>query len=146
MRSPSAPRADLTTAYDDAAGRPPSATLPPDLGGRTLTRGVYRAGALAPLGLSGRLTLDAQGDPGAVFIFQIPSTLVTAPGSSVSLVNGAQACNVFWQVGGAATLGTSSAFQGSLLASTSISVNDGVDGERQAPGPHRRGDVDRRRR
>ncbi len=114
---------DLTTAYDDAAGRPPSATLPPALGGRTLTRGVYRAGSVA---LSGRLTLDAQGDPGAVFIFQVPSTLVTATGSSVGLVNGAQACNVFWQVGGAATLGARSAFAGAVLASTSISVQDSV--------------------
>ena len=114
---------DLTTAYDDAAGRPPSATLPPALGGRTLTRGVYRAGSVA---LGGRLTLDAQGDPSAVFIFQVPSTLVTATGSSVGLVNGAQACNVFWQVGGAATLGARSAFAGTVLASTSISVQDGV--------------------
>jgi hypothetical protein len=117
---------DLTTAYGDAAGRPPSAMLPPDIGGRTLTRGVYRAGTVAPLGLTGRLTLDAQGDPGAVFIIQAPSALTTAAASSVLLVNGAQACNVFWQVGSSATLGTRSAFQGSVLASTSISVNEGV--------------------
>ncbi len=117
--------ADLAGAYDDLAGRPASATLPPDLGGRTLGRGVHRAGA-APVGLSGRLTLDAQGDQGAVFVLQVPSTLVTARGSSVRLVNGAQACNVFWQVSGAATLGTRSAFQGTLLAATAISAEDGA--------------------
>ena len=100
--------------------------MPADLGGRTLTRGVYRAGSVAPLALSGRLTLDAQGDPRAAFILQVPSALVTAPGSSVGLVNGAQACNVFWQVGGAATLGASSVFRGNLLASTTIAVQDGA--------------------
>jgi hypothetical protein len=117
---------DLTTAYNDAAGRPFSATSPPDIGGRTLPSGVYRTGSVASLGLTGRLTLDAQGDPRAVFIFQIPSTLVTATDSSVRLVNGAQACNVFWQVGSSATLGTRTAFQGNILALTSISVNDDV--------------------
>ena len=117
---------DLTTAYNDAAGRPSSATSPPDIGGRTLTAGVYRTGSVPSLGLTGRLTLDAQGDPRAVFIFQIASTLVTATDSSISLINGAQACNVFWQVGSSATLGTRTAFQGNILALTSISVSDGV--------------------
>ena len=107
---------DLATAYNDAAGRPSSAASPPDVGGRTLTGGVYRSGLVGSLGLTGRLTLDAQGDPRAVFIFQIPSTLVTATDSSVRLVNGAQACNVFWQVGSSATLGTRTAFQGNILA------------------------------
>ena len=126
MPSPSTAATDLTTAYNDAAGRPSSATSPPDIGGRTLTGGVYRSGSVASLGLTGRLTLDAQGDPRAVFIFQIPSTLITATDSSVRLVNGAQACNVFWQVGSSATLGTRTAFQGNILALTSISVNDGA--------------------
>lgn len=119
-------KTDLTTAYNDAAGRPASATSPPDIGGRTLTAGVYGTGSVPSLGLTGRLTLDAQGDPGAVFIFQIASTLVTATDSSISLINGAQACNVFWQVGSSATLGTRTAFQGNILALTSISVNDGA--------------------
>ena len=119
-------KTDLTTAYQDAAGRPFSATSPPDAGGRTLTAGVYRTGSVASLGLTGNLTLDAQGDPRAVFIFQIESTLVTASDSSVSLINGAQACNVFWQVGSSATLGTTTAFKGNILALTSISVNNGV--------------------
>ena len=117
---------DLTTAYDDAAGRSFTAKSPADLGGRTLTQGVYRTGAVASLGLTGRVTLDAQGDPRAVFIFQIPTTLITATDSSVRLINGAQACNVFWQVGSSATLGTRTAFQGNVLAATSISASDGV--------------------
>ena len=119
-------KTDLTTAYKDAAGRPFSATLPPDAGGRTLTTGVYRTGSVPSLGLTGNLTLDAQGDPNAVFIFQIESTLTTATDSSVSLINGAQACNVYWQVGSSATLGTRTAFKGNILALTSISVNNGV--------------------
>jgi hypothetical protein len=114
----------LTTAYADAAARPFAAASPPDVGGRTLTGGIYRSGAVASLGLTGRLTLDGQGDPRAVFIFQIPSTLVTAADSSVRLVNGAQACNVFWQVGSSATLAARSAFQGTILAATAISVKD----------------------
>ncbi len=121
---------DLKTAYDAAAARPFSLTSPPDIGGRTLAAGVYKTGSIPSLGLTGRLTLDGQGDPGAVFIFQVASTLVTAADSSVRLINGAQACNVFWQVGSSATLATRSAFQGNILALTSISVNDGatVDG------------------
>ena len=77
---------ELTTAYNDAAGRPLTASLPPDAGGRTLTAGVYRTGGVPSLGLTGNLTLDAQGDPNAVFIFQIASTLTTATDSSVSLI------------------------------------------------------------
>ena len=119
-------KTDLTTAYNDAAGRPLSATLAPDIGGQTLTAGIYRTGSVPSLGLTGNLTLDAQGDPRAVFIFQVASTLTTATASSVSLINGAQACNVFWQVGSSATLGTSSVFRGNILALTSISVNNGV--------------------
>jgi hypothetical protein len=119
-------KTDLVTAYKDAAGRAFSATSPPDVGGRTLTAGVYRTGSVPSLGLTGNLTLDAQGDPRAVFIFQIESTLTTATDSSVSLINGAQACNVYWQVGSSATLGTRTAFKGNILALTSISVNEGV--------------------
>nr|MBA3299861.1 DUF3494 domain-containing protein [Thermoleophilaceae bacterium] len=123
-------KADLRTAYLDAAGRPLTATLPPDVGGQTLTAGVYRTGSVPSLGLTGTLTLDAQGDPRAVFIFQIEERLTTATASRVSLINGAQACNVFWQVGSSASLGTSSVFAGNILALTSISLKDGaaVDG------------------
>jgi hypothetical protein len=114
---------DLTTAYDDAAGRNPPAAIPADLTGLTLTAGVYRGGAL---GLSGAMTLDAQGDSTAVFILQATSTLITASASHVNLVNGAQACNVFWQTAESATLGSASVFAGNILALTSVSVNNGV--------------------
>jgi hypothetical protein len=117
-------QSDLTTAYNDAAGRTPAATVSGDLGGRTLVGGVYKSAST--LGLTGTLTLDAQGDPNSVFIFQAGSTLITASGSRVSLVNGAQPCNVYWQVGSSATLGTSSVFAGNILALTSVSINDGV--------------------
>ena len=113
-------QADLTTAYDDAAGRAPTATVTADLGGQTLVSGVYRGGAL---GLTGTLSLDAEGDPTAVFIFQAASTVITASGSRVLLLNGATACNVFWQVGSSATLGTTSAFVGTVLALTSVTAN-----------------------
>ncbi|MDP9294630.1 MAG: ice-binding family protein, partial [Actinomycetota bacterium] len=119
-------KTDLVTAYNDAAGRPNTATLPPDAGGQTLTAGVYRTGSVPSLGLTGNLTLDAQGNQSAVFIFQIESTLTTASASSVSLINGAQACNVYWQVGSSATLGTTTVFRGNILALQSISVNNGV--------------------
>jgi len=117
-------QADLATAYADAAGRSPAAPIDGDLGGVTLTPGVYAAGAALTLG--GTLTLDAQGDPGAVFILQAGSTLATAANSQVTLAGGAQACNVFWQVGSSATLGASSELAGTILASTSISIGDSV--------------------
>jgi Ice-binding-like len=122
-------QSDLTTAYNDAAGRSPTANVPAFIGaGQTLAPGVYKASSSLDVG--GSLTLDGGGDPNAVFIFQAPSTLITDSASSVILTNGAQACNVFWQVGSSATLGTGSSFTGSVLALTSISVNTGdtVDG------------------
>ena len=115
---------DLTTGYNDAAGRTPPLSVPADLGGLTLTAGVYKSGAA--LGLTGALTLDAQGNPNAVFIFQASSTLITASGSDVKLINGAQPCNVYWQIGSSATLGSSSVFVGNILAYTSISMNNAV--------------------
>jgi len=117
-------KSDLTTAYNDAAGRTPALAVSGDLGGLTLTPGVYKSSS--SLGLTGALTLDAQGNPNAVFIFQVGSELTTASGSRVNLINGAQACNVFWQIGSSATLGTSSVFAGNILALTSISLNDSV--------------------
>ena len=117
-------QSDLTTAYNDAAGRSPTANVPAFIGaGQTLAPGVYKASSSLDVG--GSLTLDAGGDPNAVFIFQAPSTLVTDSASSVVLTGGAQACNVFWQVGSSATLGTNSALTGSILALTSISVQTG---------------------
>jgi hypothetical protein len=120
---------DLVTAYDDAAGRASNATISADLGGRTLTPGVYRGAS--SLHLTGTLTLDGQGDPNAVFIFQAPaSTLITGSSSGVILTGAAQACNVVWQVGSSATLGTGTSFTGNILALQSITLNHGatVDG------------------
>ena len=106
-------QSDLTTAYNDAAGRTPATAAGVELGGLTLVGGVY--GNLT-LGITGTLTLDAQGDPDAVFIFQSAATLITASNSAVELINGADPCNVFWQVGSSATLGTDSAMVGTILA------------------------------
>jgi hypothetical protein len=115
---------DLTTAYNDAAGRSSSGSVGPFIGaGQTLAPGVYNA--TTSLDVGGSLTLDAHGDPDAVWIFQVGSTLVTDSASSINLTGGAQACNVFWQVGSSATLGTHSSFQGSVLALTSITVTTG---------------------
>jgi hypothetical protein len=117
-------QSDLTTAYNDAAGRSPTANVPGFIGGgQTLAPGVYKASSSLDVG--GSLILDAGGDPNAVFIFQAPSTLVTDSASSILLTGGAQACHVFWQVGSSATLGTNSDFTGSILALTSISVDTG---------------------
>jgi hypothetical protein len=110
---------DLQSAYNDAAGRTPVTNVPVELGGTTLMSGVYTS---PTLGLTGTLTLDAQGDPSAVFIFQAGSTLITASNSAVRLINGVQACNVFWQVGSSATFGTATQFVGNVLSHTSITA------------------------
>ena len=115
---------DLTTGYTDAAGRTPATTVSSDLGGQTLAPGVYKAASA--LGLTGTVTLDGHSDPNAVFIFQAGSTLTTASSSTVKLIGGAQACNVFWQVGSSATLGTETTFVGSILALTSVSLQTGT--------------------
>lgn len=117
-------KTDLVTAYNDAASRIPATTVSGDIGGQTLMPGVYNSSS--SLGITGTLTLDAQGDQNAVFIFQINSTLITTSASNVILINGAEACNVFWQVGSSATLGTGSSFQGTILALTSITATTGV--------------------
>jgi hypothetical protein len=111
----------LTTAYNDAAGRTPVTTIATQLGGQTLTPGVYNS-ASGTFQITGTLTLDAQGDPNGVFIFQMASTLVTASSSDVSLIGSASPCTVYWQVGSSATLGTNSTFEGNILALTSIQV------------------------
>src|ERR1700690_2139195 len=113
----------LVTAYNHAAGRSSTATVSGDLAGRTLTPGGYTSAS--SLGLSGQLTLDAQGDPSAVFVFQAGSSLIVGSGSQVNLIGSAQACNVYWQVGSSATIGTSSAFVGNILALTSITMTTG---------------------
>lgn len=118
---------DLKIAYDNAAGRSVEFTQTnPDLVGQTLIPGVYAATAKAPLSLSGQLVLDGQNNPSAVFIFQTDSTLITSSGSSIALINGASECNVFWQVGSSATLGSGSVFVGNILALTSITLESAV--------------------
>jgi hypothetical protein len=121
-------KSDLTTGYLDAAGRTPFIVTGSDLGGRTLDPGVYRG--TSSLGLTGTVTLNGHGDAGAIFIFQAGSTLITASSSTVQLENGAQACNVFWQVGSSATIGSYSNFSGTIMALTSATLNTGatVDG------------------
>src|SRR5680860_1039910 len=116
---------DLVTAYNDAAGRTPVTTIPTELGGTTLDPGVYDS-ASGTFQITGTLTLDAQGDPNAVFIFKSASTLITASNSNVSLLNGARFCRVFWQVGSSATLGVNSHFVGHIFAWTSITANTGA--------------------
>lgn len=115
---------DLITAYDNAAGALPPTAVAADIGGRTLVAGVYKQASA--LQLTGSVTLDGQNDPSSVFIIQVGSDLTTATTSSVNLVNGAQACHVYWQVAGSATFGTGTAFKGNVLALTSISATTGA--------------------
>ena len=116
---------DLTTAYNDAAAEPATATIPTELGGTTETSGVYDSAA-GTFGITGTLTLNAKGNSSAVFIFQAASTVITASASNVKLENGAKAANVFWVVGSSATLGTYSTFRGNIMALASITVTTGV--------------------
>jgi len=117
-------KTDLVTAYNTAASEGPTSPIAADLGGRTLAPGVYKSAS--SVGLTGTLTLNAGGNPNAVFVFQAGSSLTTASGSNVVMINGAQSCNVFWQVGSSATLGTGSTFRGTIIALTSITVTTGV--------------------
>jgi uncharacterized protein with beta-barrel porin domain len=114
-------QSDLTTAYNNLAGRPTTVNLTgQNLGGLTLVPGVYSFSSSAQL--TGTLTLNGLGNPNSVFIFQIGSTLTTASASKILLINGATGGNVFWQVGSSATLGTSSSFEGDILAYASITL------------------------
>jgi RNA polymerase sigma factor (sigma-70 family) len=115
---------DLIGAYGAAAAKISTEQLSADLGGRTLVPGVYRSSS--SISLTGAVTLDGQGDPDSVFVFQAGSTLTTASASQILLTNGAKACNVFWQVGSSATLGTGSTFRGTILALTSVTVTTDV--------------------
>ena len=123
---------DLTTAYNDAAGR----TVGPigisgNIGGRTLYSGLYKStGSLAIT--SGDLTLDAQGDVNAVWIFQIASGFNMTSGRQVFLSGGAKASNIFWQVGSAATFGTTSVMKGTIMAYTTITFATGASLEGRA--------------
>jgi len=122
---------DLTSAYTDAAGRTPVTTVPTELGGTTKTAGVYNS-ASTTFGITagaGPLVLDGQGDPSAVFIFEMNAAgtgLTAGSGSTISLVNGAQACNVFWRLDTAA-INTTAVFKGNILALNSITVANGAN-------------------
>lgn len=119
-------QADLTAAYNHTAGLTPTRMASSSLGGLTLLPGVYRFNSSADI--AGTLTLDAQNDPDAFFVFQIASTLVTAANSFVDTINAGASpgSQVFWQVGSSATLGSGSAFEGHILALTSISLGSGA--------------------
>ena len=118
-------QSDLTVAYNSLAGMACGTDLTgQDLGGQTLAPGVYCFNTSAPL--TGTLTLDGQSIANAVFVFQIGSTLTTATGAVVNLIGGAQATNVFWQVGSSATLGTGGAMAGNIVALASISLTTGA--------------------
>ncbi len=117
---------DVAVAYGDAAGQPCNVHLTgQDLGGKTLTSGVYCFSSSAQL--TGQLKLDSQGNPASVFIFQIGSSFTTASNASVLQINDTQACNIFWQVGSSATVGTNTDFSGNILAHTSITAQTGAE-------------------
>ncbi len=121
-----AAKADLLIAFNDAASRATGQTIGTELGGTTLTPDVYDSAA-GDFGITGTLTLDALGDPNAVFIFKMASTLITAAGNSnVVLAGGAQSANIYWQVGSSATLGTNTHFEGNILAQASITAATGA--------------------
>jgi Ice-binding-like len=113
----------LVTAYNTATGEGPTSPIAADLTGRTLKPGVYNSAS--SIGLTGALTLDAAGNPNAVFVFQAGSTLTTGSGSQVLLRNGARSCNVFWKIGSSATIGTGSRFIGTIMALQSITLTTG---------------------
>ena len=115
-------QSDITTAYNDLAGQACNTVLTgQDLGGMTLAPGVYCFSTSAQL--TGNLVLDALGDPNAVWVFQIGSTLTTASNASVAVINGGKRCNAWWQIGSSATLGTGTVFAGNILADQSITLN-----------------------
>jgi hypothetical protein len=119
-------QSDLTTAYNSIAGIPCTVDLTgQNLGGLTLTPGVYCFTSSAQL--TGTLTLNALGNPNALFIFKIGSSLTTASTSSVQVINPGTNCNVFWQVGSSATLGTGTSFVGNILALSSITLTTGAN-------------------
>jgi hypothetical protein len=120
-------KGDLTTAYNDAAGRTSTdmVLLSGNLGGLTLTPGLYMSSGSLEIS-SGDLTFDAKGNANAVFIIQIASTLTTSSDRKVILAGGAKASNIFWQVGTSATLGTTSVMKGVIMADQSIILNTGA--------------------
>ena len=116
---------DLTTAYNDAAGRTTGAiSVSGDLTGLTLTPGLYKS--TSSLAVTGTVTFNALGNPDALFLIQMATTLTTGSASQVVLTGGAKASNIIWQVGTSATLGTNSVFKGIIMADQSITLNTGA--------------------
>jgi len=118
-------KSSLTSAYNDAAGRAPGAAVSGNIGGQTLTPGVYTSTSSLAIS-SGDLTLDAQGNAGGVFIFQIPSSLTVTSGRQVILAGDARAGRIFWQVGSSATIGTNATMKGTIMADQSITLETGA--------------------
>ena len=126
-------QSEVTTAYNTLAGEPVTTVLTgQDLGGLTLTPGVYKFATSAQL--TGTLTLNDQGNPNALFVFQIGSTLTTASSSGVVFLNNAVDNEVYWQVGSSATLGTGTSFIGNILALSSITLSTAPAFRTVAPG------------
>ncbi len=118
--------ADLTTAYNSVKGRTLCpVTVSGNLGGQTLAPGLYKSTTSLAVS-SGDLTLDAGGDGDALFIFQMASTLTTTAGRQIILSNGAKSANIYWQVGTSATIGTTSVFQGTIMADQAITLKTGA--------------------
>jgi hypothetical protein len=116
---------DLVTIYDQISVLTPQTLISVELGGTTLKSGIYYTPST--FAITGTLTLDAENDPNAVFIFKTPTTLITAAASNINLINGAKSCRVLWQVGSSATLGASSNFSGRIFAFTTITVGAGAN-------------------
>ncbi|MSZ96922.1 MAG: DUF3494 domain-containing protein [Actinobacteria bacterium] len=112
---------DLVTAYNDLGVPTPTVIGPADLVGKVILPGTYST-ASGTFANSGNVTLDALGDPSAVFIFQAASTVITSTSSTMTLSGGAQACNVYWRVGSSATIGVSSTFVGHVYAMDSVTA------------------------
>jgi hypothetical protein len=112
----------LTAAYNELAGMACGTTITADLGGTTLAPGVYCSAS--SVGVTGTVTLNGNGNANALFVIQAGSTLTTGTSANIALINGAQAKNVWWQVGSSATLGTGTTFRGNILALTSITLVD----------------------
>lgn len=116
-------QADTTTAYNDAASLTPTSSGLRELNGLSLTPGVYSGGAL-DLSNNGALTLA--GTAQSVWVFQAASSLTIGSGTTITLKGGASACNVFWQVGSSATLGSAAQFRGTILAKQAITATTGA--------------------
>lgn len=117
-------KTDLVTAYNAASAQTPDPLAAVELAGLTLEPGVYDTGGV--IELNGNLTLDANGDPNAVFVFQSLSTLLAGAASSITFIDGATACNLYWRVPSSATILAGSQFAGTILAETTISFEAGA--------------------